>query len=53
MIKKIDIGARVTISTHGSMPGTVQKIVGDRIVVQIDTEPAPRLCLAINVFLLD
>lgn len=53
MNKKITIGTRVTISTHGINLGTVQQIIKDRIVVQMDGEPAPRLCLATNVFLLD
>jgi hypothetical protein len=51
MNKNLEIGSRVTISTHGSNLGTIQKITGDLFVVQMDGEPGPRLCLKENVFL--
>jgi hypothetical protein len=46
------IGDRVTISTNGSSPGTVIEFVHGRVVVQIDGEPGPRLCLKENVSLI-
>ena len=60
MNKKFEIGERVTISTHGSNIGTVLKfpknthyIFGnskDSVIIQMDCEFGPRLCLKDNVY---
>jgi hypothetical protein len=46
---KLNSGDRVTISTHGDNQGTVLRLEHLGVVVQMDTEPGPRLCLAENV----
>ena len=52
-MKEKKIGSRVTISTHGSNLGTIQKIDEDFIIVQMDGEPGPRFCRKENVFVKD
>lgn len=40
-------GDRVTISTHGDNKGTVLGVGNLGVVVQMDGEPGPRLCLPV------
>lgn len=57
MNKNLEVGSRVTISTHGSNVGTVKGLnpkgyPSNTVVVHMDGEPGPRLCKKENVFLL-
>lgn len=54
MNKNLEVGSRVTISTHRSNLGTVKDLnpkgnSSNTVVVHMDGEPGPRLCMEENV----